>query len=225
MKISYRFVFSAFTASGLFLSGNASFFSTPFAFIPQAQAQTQVQNSTQPYNNAQLKDWLQKTGNEMVAIVNADISRQEQKEKFLPILNKYVDVDGIAKFCLGRFWRTATPQEQQEYTHLFHQVLVNAITNRLGDYKGVSFTIGDVTPMEGNRKGILTTLSRPKQPEVAIQWILEFKDGTPKVIDIIGENASLAVTQRGDYTSFIARHENKVSTLIDALKHQIANHS
>lgn len=215
---SHRFLFPALAITGLFFADTLQ--SNPSIFIPAAHAQSQSS-----YSNNQLKNWLQSTGDEMVAIVNADLSRAQQKQKFLPILEKYVDVDGIAKFCLGRFWRTATPAQQQEYTQIFHQVLVNSITSRLGEYKGVSFTIGDVSSVEGNKKSIQTTLKRPKQPDVSIQWIIEIKNGSPRVIDIVGENASLAVTQRGDYTSFIARHGNDVGALINALKRQVKQHS
>lgn len=214
-----KIFFPTLAISGILLAGNVVSKQAIFPLI------TQVHASEATYSDNQLKEWLRSTGNEMVAIVNADYSKTEQKEKFLPILNKYVDVDGIAKFCLGRFWRVATSDQQQEYTQLFHQVLVNSITNRLGEYKGVSFTIGEITSTEGNKKSIQTTLKRPKQPDVVIQWIIEIKNGSPMVVDIIGENASLAVTQRGDYTSFIARHQNDVSALIAALKRQLQNHS
>lgn len=214
---AYRFLFPALAISSLLITGNLT---SPSSFlISTAQAQSSS------YSNSQLKDWLKATGDEMVTIVNGDFTKAEQKNKFLPILNKYVDVDGIAKFCLGRFWRSATPAQQKEYTQIFHQVLVNSITSRLGEYKGVSFTIGEIINVEGNKKSIQTTLKRPKQPDVSIQWIIQVQNGAPKVVDIVGENASLAVTQRGDYTSFIARHGNNVATLIDALKRQVQHHS
>ena len=33
-------------------------------------------------------------------------------------------------------------QQQQNYMTLFHQVLVNNITSKLGEYQGVRFTMG-----------------------------------------------------------------------------------
>ncbi|EHD13878.1 luene Tolerance Family Protein [Commensalibacter intestini A911] len=216
MKTSFcRFLFSAVAVSGMLLSGNIVSHS-PFA-ISAAQAQT-------TYTTPQLSQWLETTGNKMVAVVNSDVSAKEKKAKFLSVLNEDVDVDTIAKFCLGRFWRTATPDEQKKYLQLFHQVLINSITDRLGEYKGVSFNIGKTSKNADNKFTIETVLHRPKQPDVSIQWIISTESGQPKVVDIIGENASLSVTQRGDYTSFIARHGNSVSALIDALQRQISRH-
>lgn len=48
-----------------------------------------------------------------------------------------VDVDDIAHFCLGRFWRIATPEEQREYLGLFGELLVTRIAGHLGEYRGV----------------------------------------------------------------------------------------
>lgn len=228
MKTSFcRFLFSTVAVSAMLLSGNI-ISNSSFA-IPAAQAQTthstpQLITTQTTYSTTQLSKWLERTGNKMVAVVNSDASAKEKKAKFLTVLNADVDVDTIAKFCLGRFWRTASPDEQKQYLQLFREVLINSITDRLGEYKGVSFNIGKASKNADNKFTIETILHRPKQPDVSIQWIISTESGEPKVVDIIGENASLSVTQRGDYTSFIARHGNSVSSLIDALKRQISRH-
>ena len=50
------------------------------------------------------------------------------------IIDADVDVDGVARFCLGRFWRTATPAQQQQYLKLFRDMLVANISAKLGEY-------------------------------------------------------------------------------------------
>ena len=74
-----------------------------------------------------------------------------------------MDVDAVARFCLGRFWRTATPAQQQEYLGLFHRTLMMNITGKVGEYQGVQITVGRAQPREG---GIVvsTTLDRPNNP-------------------------------------------------------------
>lgn len=81
----------------------------------------------------------------------------------MPLIQENVDIDGIGRYCLGRYWKVATPAQQKEYLGLFHQVLVNAITDKLGDYRGVSFTIGNVTK-SGEDDAVEATLLRPQQP-------------------------------------------------------------
>ena len=215
MKTKSYLLISMALLSSNFVTYNTNFSS---ALFPAAQAQTVS------YTDAQLQKWLENIGDRMVSVVNSNVSKQEQKNSCLEILNQYVDVDTIGRFCLGRFWRIATPDQQKHYLQLFHSVLINAITDRLGEYKGVSFQIGKVSPAEGNNRSIETIIRRPKQPDVTVQWIIRTSNGAPRIVDIVGENASLVVTQRDDYTSFIARNGNKVEALLSALERQIARH-
>jgi phospholipid transport system substrate-binding protein len=51
------------------------------------------------------------------------------------ILRRAVDVEGTGRFILGRWWRTATPAEQQEYLQLFEQTLIRNLASRFGEYR------------------------------------------------------------------------------------------
>ncbi len=167
--------------------------------------------------------FVSRLGTQLVAIVNSDLSSEQKKEKVLPLLQEDVDVDAIGRFCLGRYWRVATPEQQTEYLKLFHQILVNAITDKLGDYRGVSFTIGSTTP-SGEDQSVDAILHRPQQPDANMQWIVSMAGGSPKVVDVIGEGASLRLTQRQDYASYIQRTGGKVDTLLSALQRQLEKH-
>lgn len=170
------------------------------------------------------KQFIQSFGSQLVAIVNSPIPLTEKKTKVLPLVQKNVDIDGIGRYCLGRYWKIATPEQKQHYLALFHQVLVNAITDKLGEYRGVSFTIGDVSK-SGSDDAVSATLLRPQQPPAAMQWIVSYESGEAKVVDVIGEGASLRLTQRNDYSSFIARNGGNVDTLLSALQKQLDRHA
>ncbi|MCG0995240.1 MlaC/ttg2D family ABC transporter substrate-binding protein [Acetobacter indonesiensis] len=181
--------------------------------------------SIMPAHAAQnTKQFIEGFGKQLVAIVNSPVSLPEKKEKVMPLIQKNVDIDAIGRYCLGRYWKLATPAQQKEYLELFHQVLVNAITDKLGDYRGVSFTIGSVTK-SGEDEAVEATLLRPQQPPATMQWIVNSATGSEKVVDVIGEGASLRLTQRQDYSSYIARNGGSVDALISALKRQIAHHT
>ena len=168
--------------------------------------------------------FVHQLGDKLVTIVNSPLTPEQKKEKVLPILQSDVDVDAIAKFCLGRYWRVATPEQQAEYLKLFRQVLVNTISDKLGAYRGVSFTIG-ATTQSGEEQAVATVLHRPQQPDANMQWIISQSTGMPKVVDVIGEGASLRLTQQQDYSSYIQQKGGKVEALINGLKHQIERHS
>ena len=176
--------------------------------------------------HAQTSDaaFVQSLGDRLAAIVNGSGSLADKKAAVLPMLSRDVDVDAIGRFCLGRFWRTATPAQQQRYLALFHQVLTNSITGKLGDYRGVSVVVGQGTTVNGD--GLVpTTITRPGQPPVNVQWKISDSSGSPKVVDIIAEGVSLSINERDDYSSYLAHHGNDVQALIDALTRQVAHAS
>jgi len=169
------------------------------------------------------KSFIGDFGGKLVGIVNSPESIDEKKKQVLPLLQQNVDVTGIGKFCLGRYWRNTTPDQQQKYLALFDHVLVNAITDKIGDYKGVHFTVNSATPSPGGQL-VSALVARPGQPEVNMQLLVTESDGHPKVADMIGEGASLRLTQRQDYGSYLARNGGNVDTLISALQRQLDRH-
>ncbi len=188
----------------------------PLGLVPIPAAHAQASSDTEFVRMLSVK---------LTAVVNGPGSTAEKKTQVLPLLSQDVDVDAIGRFCLGRFWRTASPDQQQRYLTLFHQVLVNSITGHLGDYKGVAISVGSATAQGDGRTAVPTVITRPGQPNTNVQWIVSNASGSPKVIDVMAEGVSLSINERDDYTSYLARHGNSVDALIAALTRQVSHAS
>jgi phospholipid transport system substrate-binding protein len=164
--------------------------------------------------------FVQKVLTDVLAIVNGPGSTAQKRAKLQPMLDANIDVAGIAQFCVGRFWRTATPVQQGEYVTLFHRILANNVLGRIGDFQGVTFEMGKPVPKEDS-VAVGTTLNRPNNAPNRVDWVVADVSG-PKVIDVIAEGTSLRLTQRSDYLGFIGRNGNALGPLIDALRQQAA---
>lgn len=176
---------------------------------PAARAQTQEQASA----------FIQSVGNNLVTVVNGSGSAAQKSAALAQVINNDVDVDGVARFVLGRFWRLATPQQQREYETLFHKVLVDGITAKIGDYEGVRFTVGR-TSARNDGQMVASTIAGPKKPTTAVDWLVQSVNGSPKIADVVAEGTSLRLTQRDDYASFMVQHHDNVQALLDALRRQ-----
>ena len=164
--------------------------------------------------------FIRATGDALVKVLNGPDPEAEKSAALQRIIDQRVDVDGIARFCLGRFWHVATPAERTEYEKLFRRVLVLNVTAKVGAYKGVAFTIGRAVPRaEGTM--VATTVTRPGQAPAEVDWLVKPVDGQDRIIDVVAEGTSLRVTQRSDYASYISRHGGNVGALIAALRHQV----
>lgn len=166
--------------------------------------------------------FIRTTGQHLVGVVNGPGSAEAKSAALTQIVDRDVDVDGIAKFCLGRFWRVATQAQRTQYEHLFHRVLVLNVTSKIGDYTGVTIAVGRAVP---RAEGVMvaTTVTRPGQAPAEVDWLVKQIDGAPKIIDVIAEGTSLRLTQRSDYASYISRHNDSVPALITALRAQAAH--
>ena len=163
--------------------------------------------------------FVKSTGDRLVAVVNGSDSAAAKRTAMTQIIDADVDVEGIGQFCLGRFWRQASPDQQKRYLDLFHQVLVTNITSKLGEYKGVTFTMGR-SKAQNDEAVISTTVVRPNNAPTAVDWVISNPSSNPKIVDVLAEGTSLRLTQRQDYASYLVHNNNNIDALIAAMKTQ-----
>jgi phospholipid transport system substrate-binding protein len=160
-------------------------------------------------------------GGKFVAAINGTGTLEQRRQVLGGILDDAVDVNGVARFCLGRFWRTATPAQQQQYLGLFRNALVVNIASKIGEYQGVRFTVGATQDRDAGEL-VFTIIERPNNPPVNVQWVVANASTDPKVVDVIAEGTSLRITQRDDYASFLTQHGDSIDGLLDAIRHQLS---
>lgn len=84
-------------------------------------------------------------------------------------------------------------------------MLVNAVYEKIGQYRGVSLEVtGSLLSSNGNGTVVSAKIMRPHQPVANMQVLVVDHDGF-KVVDLMGEGTSMHLTQRQDYSSYLAR--------------------
>lgn len=147
------------------------------------------------------------------------LTQERRTAKFRELLNESFDIKTIARFSLGRYWRTATKSQKDEYLSLFKDMIIDVYSGRFSEYKGQQLRVVSSRP-DGTSDSIVTTtlISNNGDPDVNIDWRVRYKDGQYKVIDVIVEGVSMALTQRSDFASVIQRGGGEVGVLIAHLK-------
>jgi phospholipid transport system substrate-binding protein len=166
--------------------------------------------------------FIQQTGEQLVGAINATgQSVAQRRERVAEVLRRSVDVEGVGRFILGRWWRQATPEQQQEYLQLFEQVLIRNLSARFGEYQGVRFTLGRTQARTEEDALVNTIVERPGNPAFGLDWRVAEIGGQPKVVDVIAEGTSLRLTTRSEYSSVITRNGGQVAALLSAMRNQI----
>lgn len=166
--------------------------------------------------------FIQKRGEALVAIVNSDAPSAQKKQQVARLLAEAVDVSGVGRFVVGRYWRTASPEEQREFQTLFQDLLLETIAVRFGEFKGLKFQVTGSGRADEESKGVMASIERPGQPPANVEWRVADQGGTLKVVDLIAEGTSLRLTQRSEYTSVLQRNGGKFEALLAAMKRQLA---
>ncbi len=150
--------------------------------------------------------FVRTTAERLVGIVNSDASPPERRHRLQQVIDATVDVNDIGRFCLGRFWRLATPEQQKEYLDLFGDLLVTKIAGHLGEYQGVRVNMG-LARTAADTEIVITMVDRPNSPTYQVDWVVSTSSGGPKIIDLLAGGTSLRLTQSSDFAAFLARHQ------------------
>ena len=160
-------------------------------------------------------------GARAIEVLGPSVPPQQRQARFRELLQNDFDVPGIGQFVLGRYWRAATPQEQQEFLQLFQEYVVQAYSARLGEYGGAPFRVTGSRPA-GDEVVVTSEIARPGAPPIQIDWFLINRGGALKITDVYVGGVSMKVTQRDEFSSIIQRNGGQVQPLLAQLRQKIA---
>lgn len=180
---------------------------TPARADDRAEAQAFVQN-------------LADTAMSTVAVKG--LPEEERQSRFRTLFVDTFDLPEIGKLVLGRYWRIATPEQQQQFLGLFEDIQVYTWARRFSDYSGETLEILSVLP-EGETDFLVESrIRREKLDPINVGWrVRKSRDGI-KVLDIKVEGASMAFTHRSEYSSVIQSSGGKVEGLLAAMRKKVA---
>ena len=153
-----------------------------------------------------------------VEVLSNKVPRAERLMRFRQLFQADFDGPGIARFVLGRYWRSASEQEQQEYLKLFEDDVVLVYGTRLSKFNGETFKLlGSRTEESGT---IVSTdiISPSGEAPIKVDWRLITDHGSFKINDVIIEGISMLATQRSEFASVIQRHGGQVGGLLELMR-------
>lgn len=148
----------------------------------------------------------------------------EKKRRFHRLLNEGFDIPEIGRFVLGRYWRNADEAQRSGFLIVFEDLMVHRFLPLFAAFSGERFEIGVIRPFKNNPNfiSVASRLLRLEGEPVQIAWRMRRRDGGYKIVDIVAEGVSMAVTLRSEYVSVLKQNRGDVSALIDTLRAKIA---
>ena len=176
-----------------------------------------TQAATDPTAAAAFIDGLGKQA--FSTLQQGEMSLAEREAAFGSILRQGFDLNLIGRFVLGKHWRRATPEQQADYLAVFSDFVIKTYARRLGGFSGQSFTITG-TQHSGEKKDVMvaTRIDRPSGPPIGATWRVREIEGELRIIDVVIEGVSMAVTQRQEFSSVTQR--GGIEGLVQVLRAQ-----
>jgi phospholipid transport system substrate-binding protein len=167
--------------------------------------------------------FISNIGQQAVGILQASPDTETRKKAFHTLFSQDFDAPAIGKFVLGRYWRTATPEQQKQYIAVFTDYVVTFYASQFSNYHGQQFK---VLGSDASQAGMSTVksqiISTDGAPPTNIAWQVALEGTAYKITDVSVENLSMAVTKRQEFASVIEQNGGNVQALIDQLKEKAA---
>jgi phospholipid transport system substrate-binding protein len=160
-------------------------------------------------------------GQQAIQVLGPHVPEAHRVVRFRDLFRDNFDLTGIGQFVLGRYWRVATPQEQQDFLGLFHEYLVRAYSARLGQYTGEQFHVLTARP-HGAETIVSSQILRTGGAPVQVDWYLVDGGGRFLITDVYVGGISMKVTQRDEFSAVIQRSGGRVAGLLAELRHKLA---
>ena len=142
----------------------------------------------------------------------------ERLARFRQLFQADFDGPGIARFVLGRYWRSASEQEQQEFLRLFEDYVIFVYGTRLSNFNGETFKVRSSRTDESGTVVSTDIVGPSGEAPIKVDWRLITDKGVFKINDVIIEGISMLVTQRSEFASVIQRHGGQVGGLLELMR-------
>ena len=178
-----------------------------------------------PVNPADAVAFMNQLWDRAVILLNNNTDAAIRMMRFRELFRADFDCPGIAQFVLGRYWRNASSEEQQEFVKLFEDYIVFVYTARLSNFGGETMKARG-SRSDGDGVIVSTDISSPgRTTPLRIDWRLVSDNGSYKISDVIVEGVSMAVTQRSEFAAVVQRNGGQVGGLLALMREKTASYA
>ncbi len=151
-------------------------------------------------------------------LTDASLPVMERERRFRSLFRVNFDIPAIGRFVLGRYWRKARPEVRKNFLAAFEEIMAQGFATRFAGYADTKFEMVSVQALKRTGQFKVSSRIAPTKDEVyLVGWLVEHKNGQFRVLDVVAEGVSMALTLRSEYASVIKRSGGRVEGLVAQL--------
>ena len=129
----------------------------------------------------------------------------------------HFDTTRMTALAMGRNWRAATPEQQQQLVEQFKTLLIRTYSNALTNYRDNAMGYKPLRANPGDNEVVVRTeVTRPGQAPIQIDYSMEKTPEGWKAYDVIVAGVSLVTNYRDEFNDTV--RSSGVDGLIKALQ-------
>jgi phospholipid transport system substrate-binding protein len=167
------------------------------------------------------EDMVKQTADQMIGKLREDRQVIDQHPgRIYELVNQIVlphfDFERMSSWVLGKYWRTATPDQRKRFVEEFRNLLVRTYAKSLASYRDnkISYLPMRASPQDADVK-VRTEVDQPGGFPIPIDYSLYLKGDEWKVYDVTIDVVSLVTNYRTTFANQI--RQNGLDKLIAAL--------
>ncbi len=126
----------------------------------------------------------------------------------------------IGRFVLGRYWRRADAAQRSDFLDAFEDMMLYRFLPLFSEFSSERFDVGPARPYKNNPDfvSVESKLRQENGEPIHVNWRVRKHGDGYKIVDIIAEGISIAVTLRSEYVSVLKRNGGDVDALTQVLR-------
>jgi len=158
-------------------------------------------------------------------VLSSKLTDEEKIILLKKIGENSVDIEGVGLYTLGKYRKTLTEDQKEQYKELFRNYFLKSFSGRLVGYSDAKIAV--LSEEVKNEKYTIVyskLIGTTDRPEVKIDWRVYTKDPeNPLIRDLIIEGLSLARTQKEEFNSIIVNNGGNIEALFENLSKFLEN--
>jgi phospholipid transport system substrate-binding protein len=171
---------------------------------------------------------IERTVQEVIAIIkqDKDIQAGDQK-KILALVEAKVlphfDFERMTQLAVGKYWRTATPEQKRVLVTEFRNMLVRTYTKVFTVYRDQTVEVKPLKmgPDVTDEATVKTVINKPGAQPVLVDYEMKKSDAGWRAFDISIEGVSMVMSYRGTFATQI--QQGGIDGLIKTLSEKNIN--
>lgn len=144
---------------------------------------------------------------ELLAVMKQakELGYEGRYQRLDPIVTSSYDLPFIAKFVMGRQWKTLSAEQKSEFVKTFIKLSIATYAANFSGYSGERFKTISNEELRKGRLLVKTVLIRSSGGEVTLDYVLHQRDNRWRIINAIAEGVSDLSLKRADYSSYLKK--------------------